>query len=276
MTRRFIAAQLFLAIAGIIALIGSAGEASAAAPAIKISSATGHPTASVKITGSGFGSSEAVDIYFDTTDEILVVTNSMGRIVGASLTVPANATPGIHWVTAVGRRDGDAAQRAFTVETDWVQSGFGPRRKGLNPYENVLAPGNVSSLDVAWMTTTVVVGESSPAVANGMVYVGSEQDDKLYALDASTGAVVWSVATGFSIESSPAVANGIVYVGSEDDSLHAFNATTGATLWASSTGGEINSSPTVAGGVVYVGSEDGDLYAFNAAHGCCGVDRDDG
>ena len=54
---------------------------------------------------------------------------------------------------------------------------------------------------------------SSPAVANGVVYVGSN-DGNVYALNASTGAMLWSYTTGGGVYSSPAVANGVVYVGS--------------------------------------------------------------
>ena len=64
---------------------------------------------------------------------------------------------------------------------------------------------------------------SSPAVANGVVYVGSGYPDNLlYALNATTGALLWSYATGFPVYSSPAVANGVVYVGSEDGNVYAF------------------------------------------------------
>jgi outer membrane protein assembly factor BamB len=63
--------------------------------------------------------------------------------------------------------------------------------------------------------------DSSPAVADGVVYVGSE-DDSLYAVDQTSGKVVWSYATGGQVESSPAVANNMVFVGSDDRSLYAF------------------------------------------------------
>ena len=64
---------------------------------------------------------------------------------------------------------------------------------------------------------------SSPAVANGVVYVGSLTDNKVYALNASTGAKLWSYTTGGAIYySSPAVANGVVYVGSLDGKVYAF------------------------------------------------------
>ena len=62
---------------------------------------------------------------------------------------------------------------------------------------------------------------SSPAVANGVVYVGSE-DNNVYALNAKTGAKLWSYSTGSFVESSPAVANGVVYVGSDDGKVYAF------------------------------------------------------
>ena len=62
---------------------------------------------------------------------------------------------------------------------------------------------------------------SSPAVANGVVYFGSE-DSNLHALNASTGAPLWTYPTGYYIESSPAIANGMVYVGSYDGNFYAF------------------------------------------------------
>jgi outer membrane protein assembly factor BamB len=62
---------------------------------------------------------------------------------------------------------------------------------------------------------------SAPAVADGVVYVGS-LDQKVYALDARTGALLWEYATGDWVESSPAVANGMVFIGSFDHNLYAF------------------------------------------------------
>jgi outer membrane protein assembly factor BamB len=62
---------------------------------------------------------------------------------------------------------------------------------------------------------------SSPAVANGVVYVGSF-DSNVYALNASTGAKLWSYYIGGEVYSSPAVANGVVYVGRHNHKLFAF------------------------------------------------------
>jgi len=65
--------------------------------------------------------------------------------------------------------------------------------------------------------------DSSPAVADGKVYVGS-YDNKTYCLNASTGAKIWSYTTGSCVVSSPAVADGKVYVGSLDGKVYAFGA----------------------------------------------------
>jgi hypothetical protein len=62
---------------------------------------------------------------------------------------------------------------------------------------------------------------SSPAVADGKVYVGS-RDNMVYCLDALTGAHVWNYTTGGGVRSSPAVSGGKVYVGSIDKKVYAF------------------------------------------------------
>ena len=55
---------------------------------------------------------------------------------------------------------------------------------------------------------------SSPAVVDGVVYVGSD-DGNVYALNASSGAKLWNYTTGGDVYSSPAVVGGVVYVGSD-------------------------------------------------------------
>jgi outer membrane protein assembly factor BamB len=130
-----------------------------------------------------------------------------------------------------------------------------------NPCEKVLDVNSVANLGVKWSYSAVAEVCSSPAVVNGVVYVGSD-DYNVYALNASTGTLLWSYTAGNQVKSSPAVANGVVYVGSYDQNVYALNASTGAKLWSYTTGGEVNSSPAVANGVVYVGSYDGNVYAF--------------
>ncbi|GAI35066.1 unnamed protein product, partial [marine sediment metagenome] len=81
-----------------------------------------------------------------------------------------------------------------------------------------------------WVFPTDGAIHSSPAVANGIVYIGS-RDFKLYALDAATGAKRWEYKTGSWIESSPSIVNDVVYFGSNDGKLYALDAHNGEKLW---------------------------------------------
>jgi outer membrane protein assembly factor BamB len=81
---------------------------------------------------------------------------------------------------------------------------------------------NASTGGKLWKHATGYLVYSSPAVANGVVYVGSD-DHKVYALNAKTGAKLWSYTAGTDVLPSPAVANGVVYVVSWDDGkIYAF------------------------------------------------------
>ena len=108
---------------------------------------------------------------------------------------------------------------------------------------------------------------SAPAVASGVVYVGS-WDHNVYAFNAKTGALLWKYQTGDVVRSSPAIADGVVFVGSYDNNLYALNAYTGTLVWKYTTASIVYSSPAVANGVVYFASgDDGTLYALDARTG---------
>jgi outer membrane protein assembly factor BamB len=81
---------------------------------------------------------------------------------------------------------------------------------------------NSSTGELLWKYLEPNGFQSSPAVANGVVYVGSE-NDTLDALNASTGALVWHYTARDSFISSPAVVNGMVYDASLDGNLYAFH-----------------------------------------------------
>ena len=116
-----------------------------------------------------------------------------------------------------------------------------------------VAGSTMSIGKLMWNYTTADIVFSSPAVSNGVVYVGS-YDSNVYALNATTGATVWNYTTGGAVLSSPAVVNGVVYIGSSDNNVYALNTTTGAKVWNYTTGSGVESSPAVANGTVYVGS----------------------
>ena len=123
---------------------------------------------------------------------------------------------------------------------------------------------NAASGAQMWSYRTNPSDESSPAVANGLVYLSS--GGNVVALDAGTGTLMWSYPNLHTIESAPTVANGVVYVTDDNDIVLALNAFTGAKMWSAAIGGT-GSSPAVANGIVYTGSTNGDLYALNAATG---------
>ena len=120
--------------------------------------------------------------------------------------------------------------------------------------------------NLKWTFTTGSAVHSSPAVVNGIVYIGS-RDGNLYALDAATGAQRWAFKTGSWVESSPVVVNGVVYFGSNDGHLYAADAATGRKLWAFDSHYSVRSAPAVADGVVYIGSDDYAVYGIDAATG---------
>ncbi|MFB3922133.1 MAG: PQQ-binding-like beta-propeller repeat protein [Terriglobia bacterium] len=125
-----------------------------------------------------------------------------------------------------------------------------------------------------WRYKTGNVNRSTPAVAAGVVYVGSHTGN-LYAIDAKTGAANWVTQLSGEISSSPAVADGMVLVGN-DAGFYALDAKTGERRWTLKTGEIVpftqrwdyfQSSPTYLDGVVYFGSGDGHIYAVEAKTG---------
>jgi outer membrane protein assembly factor BamB len=279
------------------------GHAAIAAPSVKLSLASLPPNAPLGVTGAGFADSEAIDVYVDTVDTALLVSTATGTF-SATERISAALQPGKHYITAIGRKSGDAAQTAFTVSTPWAEQGFGASGRAWNAWENTISPSNVGTLGLLWAAPTDPV-YSSPAVANGAVYVATPAG--ISSLTTS-GHVSWTTALTGSFYSSPAVSgtrifaasnaggvyalstagtklwgalptadfayaspvvvNGVVYIGDTTGRMYALNATTGATLWTYASAGEaIYSTAAVVNGIVYFGSYSGMVYALNATTG---------
>jgi len=153
--------------------------------------------------------------------------------------------------------------------SDWPMYRHDAERSGFTP---VVGPKyNFTK----WTFQTGDIVLSSPAVANGMVYFGSN-DSKVYAINMWTGELIWSFSTGSAgIYSSPAVAYGIVYIGANDNKTYALNAITGELIWSFTAFGSAYfglrspfwSSPVVVDGTVYIGNLDSFVYALDAATG---------
>ena len=191
---------------------------------------------------------------------------------------------------------------AQTFSDDWTMFHYDPAHTGYTPSQALINPPVV-----LWSSnTTSSFWETSPAIANGIVYVTSED---LFAYNASTGDQIWDVGnggegcnpivngnivycggvaynafTGVDLWSpnpagahvAQAFAKGYLYaqaydvnfpqVGSHIVALLCLNATTGTQIWRVPTN-FIASDPAVANGMLYIGGSDGNLHAFNASTG---------
>ncbi len=110
--------------------------------------------------------------------------------------------------------------------------------------------------------------QSSPAVANGRVFVGS-RDGFLYAVDAASGRQLWRVDHQMSwVNTSPAVSGDLVFAGSSDERfIQAVDVATGKERWRVTTERAVWSSPAIAENHVYVGDGSGTIYALDRATG---------
>jgi outer membrane protein assembly factor BamB len=184
---------------------------------------------------------------------------------------------------------------------DWPQYLFGANHSGFNAGETTINSANVASLELAWQAQLGITVDSTPAAADGAIFVTAGH--RLYALDMTTGTTLWAV-KGTSGMGSPSVGNGFVYVSSDDGTLYAFNETTGALLWMASPAGGSSAPavtatgvyvlstttlsdfdpatglllwavpaqafgvvPSVADGEVFISSDDGHFYMFDATTG---------
>jgi len=72
-----------------------------------------------------------------------------------------------------------------------------------------------------WTFMTRARVESSPAIAGGRVFVGSN-DGRFYVLGLTNGAKLWEFNAGAPLSASPAIANGRIVIGSQDGRLYCF------------------------------------------------------
>jgi eukaryotic-like serine/threonine-protein kinase len=88
---------------------------------------------------------------------------------------------------------------------------------------------------------------SSPVVANGILFAGNN-DSKIYAFDAITGASKWTYGTnnaGTAGTTNPTVAGGMVFCGGYSNNILALDASTGFPVWSFQTNGGVYSGPCI-------------------------------
>ncbi len=135
-----------------------------------------------------------------------------------------------------------------------------------------VAPGSLTlPLELRWFFETTASIASSPVVADGLAFIGSD-DGFLYAVHVADGSLAWKFATEDAIEAPPMVLEGVVYAGSSDYRLYALDAATGAERWRFETDEKVLSganwfeAPDGARRIVF-GSYDNFLYCLDAASG---------
>jgi hypothetical protein len=99
-----------------------------------------------------------------------------------------------------------------------------PMFRGNLAHTGVYAAPEIRKLSgIKWQFHTSGRVISSPAVANGVAYVGST-DGRLYAVDMASGTQRWVDSTTARITSSPAVDGGGVFFTSYDGQVYRVNA----------------------------------------------------
>ena len=150
---------------------------------------------------------------------------------------------------------------AVSGSDEWVTAQRGNFHTGHVP-----GPAFNPSGDVAWQFEAEGQILGSPAVADGLAFVGTN-DRRIVALDAESGSVVWEYPLDIQPNSTPTVAGDLLYWGLRDGRLLALDYKTGDEVWVYKTGAAIYGAPTVVEGVLYVGSSDGGIYVLDALTG---------
>jgi WD40 repeat protein len=132
-----------------------------------------------------------------------------------------------------------------------------------NPLQNGVAARPLpAKLTELWKFESKDSIEGSPAIKDGIVYVGS-LDENLYALDLANGKEKWKYKGG-PFKASPSVQDDLVYLGDSDGIFHCVDVK-GNKRWTFRTDGEITSSANFSGDLILFGSYDESLYCLTKA-----------
>ena len=180
--------------------------------------------------------------------------------VGSSAQNPSHTytTPGTYQVTLQAYNAGGYnSTRKTGYITIQESSATVAMFRGNPQHTGVFDNGGIEPTNQAkWHFPIGFTYDSSPAVDNGIVYiggsVGGEMTGQLYAIDTATATERWRFPMERSADSSPAVVDGTIYAGSDYGKLYAINTSTRTVLW--NVDDYAGSSPTIDDGMVYFGS----------------------
>jgi outer membrane protein assembly factor BamB len=230
--------------------------------------------------GSDLRSTPAISgavAYFGTNDGYLIALDLLTKKPKWSFDLggyPVRASPAIAGRTvylangfSVFAIDADTGNQRWKFAMDYAGESSPTVADGVvyvASKENHLYALDAETGKQVWFYKTDGLLFASPSVTDKVVVIGGDDGD-LFALDRENGRVVWKIALDSGIYSTPAIAGGRVYVTTRNKTTVAVDLENGDEIWSYPIGG--SASPAVADGVVYIGSDDGAIYAIDAAKG---------
>lgn len=255
------------------AFAGFAVNFSAMGPHLRSTNVYIAPGGSTTVLGGGFGHSENVTIQLAGATLATRSTTVTGYLPAFTLHIPTNAAFGLTSIVGTGLVSGKSATVAIVIANSWDQTGYAPSHLDYEANDAVLdhliTPGNRSWVDLAWHFHAAAAINASPAVVDGVAYIGDAAGE-LFAVDIHNGGFLWSWTdpTGAPINGSPAVdpSLGRVFVTANDGFVYALSASTGTLVWKVSIGGALT-APVYSGGELYIASVNGTVGAFAETNG---------
>jgi len=105
---------------------------------------------------------------------------------------------------------------------------------------------------------------STPAIADGQVYVGSADGRALLAYDLATGKPLWTTPLDNLVFSSPVIVGDSVYIATLGGTVFGLKRNGGGIFGFTLTQDRVLSTPWIENGTLYFGNNDGYIYAMTA------------
>jgi outer membrane protein assembly factor BamB len=118
-----------------------------------------------------------------------------------------------------------------------------------------------------WHRNIAKLNASSPAWADGRLFIATLDPGSIVALSAKNGKMIWKKSLPSRAESSPIVVKGVVYFGSENGTVYAYRAKDGRKVWTYRASGAVKAALAYSKGILYFGAYGGQVTALRARDG---------
>lgn len=138
--------------------------------------------------------------------------------------------------------------------------------KGVKPFKKLFSPVWIKDMDVDHPTGNLPVGLQSPAIHQGILYMG-HNIGKMKAFDLSNGRQVWSEQEGQPYHSAPIVHQNLVIYGNVEGRLFARERLSGKLVYNIDLGASIESKPIIYSGRLLVHTRNHKVVCLDAVTG---------